>query len=106
MEINARISHSKKAKFSALPGNPLANGLTMIVGALALGAAVVLGFLAFFILAGLLLIAGSVIGLRIWWFSRKLKGTLTGHEDEMSARADPDNVIEGEFTIMEKDSRD
>jgi hypothetical protein len=44
-------------------GNPIANALVVIVGALAIGASIVLGFVAFVVLGSIVLILGSIIGL-------------------------------------------
>ena len=48
-------------------GNPIANALVIIVGALAIGASIVLGFFAFIVLASIVLVLGAIIGLRVWW---------------------------------------
>ena len=54
-------------------GNPIANALVVIVGAFVIGASIVLGFVAFVVLGSIVLILGSIIGLRVWWFNRKLR---------------------------------
>ena len=45
-------------------GNPIANALVIIVGALAIGASIVLGFVAFVVLGSIVLILGSQAGWR------------------------------------------
>ena len=55
-------------------GNPIANALVVIVGALAIGASIVLGFFAFVILGSVILVLGAIIALRVWWFNRRHRG--------------------------------
>ena len=79
-------------------GNPIANALVVIVGALAIGASIVLGFFAFVVLGSILLVLGAIIGLRVWWFNRRLNR-------EMQRAAKPGDsgsggVIEGEYTVV------
>ncbi len=82
-------------------GNPIANALVVIVGALAIGASIVLGFVAFVVLGAVLLVLGAVIGLRVWWFNRRLRR-------QMDAQAPPAqrarrDVIEGEYHVVKDD---
>ncbi len=62
---------SSKRGFPA--GNPIANALVIIVGALAIGASIVLGFVAFVVLGSIVLILAAIVGTRLWWFNRKLQ---------------------------------
>lgn len=80
-------------------GNPLANALVVVVGFLAIAAFVVLGFFAFVVLGSVFLVLGAIIGLRVWWFNRKLqrtRGTAQGPSAKTSG-----GVIEGEFEVLE-----
>lgn len=79
-------------------GNPIANALVVIVGALAIGASIVLGFVAFVVLGSIVLILASIIGLRVWWFNRKLRRQ-TG-DQVPPRRAEPGGVIEGEYHVV------
>jgi len=79
-------------------GNPIANALVIIVGALAIGASIVLGFVAFIVLGSIVLILGSIIALRVWWFNRKLRGQAGAQQ--APRRAKPDGVIEGEYHVV------
>ncbi len=91
---------SSKRGFPA--GNPIANALVIIVGALAIGASIVLGFLAFVVLSSIILVLAAVVGIRLWWFNRKLqKATASGKRDGGSVSG----VIEGEYheVIDERD---
>ena len=78
-------------------GNPLANALVIIVGALVIGASIVLGFLAFVVLASVILVMAAIIGIRVWWLSRKLRKS--GKEAPGGARP-PSRVIEGEYHVI------
>ena len=81
-------------------GNPIANVLVVIVGALAIGASIILGFVAFLVLGSIVLVLGSIIGLRIWWFNRKLRGQA---DVPSSGQSEPGGVIEGEYHVVKGD---
>lgn len=78
-------------------GNPLANVLVVIVGALAIGASIVLGFLAFVVLASIIFVMAAVIGIRVWWLNRKLAKSGTGPQ---AGTRKTDGVIEGEYHVV------
>ena len=80
-------------------GNPIANALVVIVGALAIGASIVLGFVAFLILGSILLVLGAIIGLRVWWFNRKLRSTMRSAAAQDGHKGS--GVIEGEYTVVQ-----
>ena len=82
-------------------GNPLVNALTVVAGALAVGAAVVLGFFTLIVLLGLVAIFAGVIGIRIWWFNRKLRKAA----DETGAIRHRDS-IEGEYRVVSRGERE
>jgi predicted lipid-binding transport protein (Tim44 family) len=85
-------------KFPA--GNRVANALMLIVGTLAVGAAIVLGFFAFIFLAGIILVLAGIVGIRVWWISRKLRKR---HEAEGEAGAvgkGEAGIIEGEYRVV------
>lgn len=82
-------------------GNPIANIFVIIIGALAIGVSVVLGFVAFVVLGSVFAVLAAVIGLRIWWFNRKLKGQ--ARHSQSDSRSAPGGVIEGEFHVIEDD---
>jgi membrane protein implicated in regulation of membrane protease activity len=82
-------------------GNPIANALVVIVGALAIAASVVLGFFALMVLASLVLVFAAIIGIRVWWFRRKFrKAHRPAPTDDRTQ-----NVIEGEFRVVDVDKR-
>jgi predicted lipid-binding transport protein (Tim44 family) len=86
------------------PGNPIANIFVIVVGALAIGASIVLGFFAFVVLGSIIAVLAAVIGLRVWWFNRKLRSQMksSAGQDERS----PGGTIEGEYRIVADDRDD
>lgn len=85
-------------------GNPIANLFVIIVGALVIGASIVLGFFAFVIVGSIVLIMASIIGLRVWWFNRKLRARAPA--DSASGNANNGGVIEGEYQVVADDRED
>ena len=104
---HSSFNFSSKRGFPA--GNPIANALVIVVGALAIGVSLVLGFFAFVILASILVIFSAFVGIRLWWFNRKLQRRqalllhfVTGHQLGVAGKA-PGGVIEGEFHVIEEE---
>lgn len=89
---------SSKRGFPA--GNPIANAFVIIVGALAIGASIVLGFFAFVILASILIVFSAIVGIRLWWFNRKIQSAQAPRDDSVVER--PGGVIEGEYQVITK----
>jgi hypothetical protein len=85
-------------------GNPIANIFVVIVGALAIGASLILGFFAFVIIGSILLIMAAVIGLRVWWFKRQLRGQMPPGSENV--RKPTSGVIEGEYQVVADDRED
>jgi len=85
-------------------GNPIANIFVIIVGALAISASIVLGFFAFVIVGSVVLIMAAVIGLRVWWFKRQLRGQVPPVATRKSTATS--GVIEGEYQVVADDSED
>ena len=83
-------------------GNPVANALVVVVGALAIGVSLVLGMVAFVVLGSVILVLAAIVAIRLWWFQRGLKKQA---RNRSSARSDgkSDGVIEGEFRIVSGD---
>jgi len=88
-------------------GNPIANLFVIVVGALVIGVSVVLGFVAFVVLGSILVVLASVIGLRLWWFNRKLRRQVPNNQSSHQGGHQGGNggVIEGEFQVLD-DRRD
>jgi hypothetical protein len=84
-------------KNGAAGGNPLANALVVVVGAIVITVSLVLGFFAFLALSAVVLIAAAVIGIRVWWAQRKMPKNA---EPVASAEGE---YIEGEFHVVKKD---
>jgi predicted lipid-binding transport protein (Tim44 family) len=82
-------------------GNPIANVFVILVGALAIGVSVVLGFVAFVVLGSIVAVLAAVIGLRLWWFNRKLRSQVK--RGPTNSEAAPGGVIEGEFQVIDDD---
>ena len=76
----------------------------IIVGALAISASIVLGFFAFVIVGSIVLIMASIIGLRVWWFKRRMGSQSPPATDRASAAEG--GVIEGEFRVVADDRED
>jgi len=83
-------------------GNPIANLFVIIVGALAIGVSVVLGFFAFVVLGSIVLILAAIVGLRVWWFNRQLSNAaLRGGSNKPVG-----GVIEGEYRVVADERTD
>lgn len=86
-------------------GNPIANALVIIVGALVIGASLVLGFVAFVALSAILMVVAAVVGIRLWWFRRKFEKSGMSASAHGSKRGGPDGVIEGEYHVVVEDRK-
>ena len=84
-------------------GNPIANVFVVIIGALAIGASIVLGFFAFVVLGSIVLVLGAIVGLRVWWFNRKLRNQPGMGKPQQPAP--PGGVIEGEYHVVKGDEK-
>jgi predicted lipid-binding transport protein (Tim44 family) len=84
-------------------GNPIANALVIIVGALAIGVSIVLGFFAFIVLASIVLVLGGIIGLRVWWLNRKL--ARAAKSSATTRQTTETKVIEGEYHVVKGDEK-
>jgi len=84
-------------------GNPIANIFVIVVGALAIGASIVLGFFAFVVLGSIIAVLAAIIGLRVWWFNRKLRSQMKSKSAQHEQS--PGRLIEGEYRVV-ADERD
>ena len=80
-------------------GNPIANVFVIVVGALAIGVSIVLGFFAFIVLGSIVAVLAAIVGLRLWWLNRKLRG------QRPTENAGAGGVIEGEYRVVDEDRR-
>ena len=87
-------------------GNPIANALVVIVGVLAVAASIVLGFVAFVILGSVVLVLAAIVGIRVWWFNRRLRrrGDASRPVDPVDS-GKPGGVIEGEYHVVKGDEK-
>lgn len=96
---------SQFGKRQLSPGNPLANALVVIVGVLTIAASLVLGVVAMIILGSIVLVLAAVVGIRIWWFKRKLAKQPGKRRKSHDVRVP--QTIEGEYRVIsQKQSRD
>ena len=84
------------------PGNPIANFLVVVAGALAIGVSIVLGFFAFVAMSAVVLVATACIGARVWWLRRKMRGQPYTSQTTDRERSSG-GVIEGEFHVIHED---
>lgn len=96
--MNYSSNYSPRRGFPA--GNPIANALVIVVGALVIGASIVLGFFAFMLLASVLIVFSAIVGLRLWWFNRKLDKART--RDGRGKSAPRETIIEGEYRVVRR----
>ena len=87
-------------------GNPIANVLVIIVGALVIAASIVLGFMAFIFLGSIILMFAAVVGIRLWWFNRKLRKAGMQRVPGDGRPKSPAGVIEGEFIVVDEERDD
>jgi len=81
-------------------GNPIANALVIIVGTLAIAASVVLGFFAFVVLGSVLVILAAIIGIRLWWFNRKIRNSPEFRDATRKSSGGAHETIEGEYHVV------
>ena len=81
-------------------GNPIANALVIIVGALAIAASIVVGFFAFVILASLLIVFSAIVGIRLWWFRRKMRKAWEESGEGGDGEPRVRRIIEGEYHVV------
>ena len=85
-------------------GNPIANIFVIIAGALIIAVSVVLGFVAFVVLGSIVAMFAAAIGVRLWWFNRKLRKQ--GGGAQASSQTHSANYIEGEYSVVDDDRDD
>ena len=88
-------------------GNPLANALVIVVGALVIAASIVLGFFVFVILGSAFLVLAAIFGIRVWWFRRRMARSMADAAEDRPARSGGRQTIEGEYHVIvdDRDSR-
>ena len=86
-------------------GNPIANAVVIVVGAIAILASIVVGFFAAVVLGAALLILAGFIGIRLWWLRRKMPGSGAPSGTGPATHRVDVQTIEGEYRII-VDERD
>jgi len=61
---------------------------------------VVLGFFAFVVLGSVLVILAAAIGIRLWWFNRKMRKSPEFREATRRSRSGTNETIEGEYHVV------
>ena len=89
-------AHFSKRQLPA--GNPLANALVVIVGALAIGASLILGVAALIVLGSVVLVFAALVGIRVWWFNRRLSRQVRSANRHSGAQQT--EIIEGEYRVI------
>jgi Tfp pilus assembly protein PilX len=89
-------AHFNKGSLPA--GNPLANALVIVIGALAIGASLILGVVALVVLGSIILIFAALVGIRVWWFNRRLSRQAKTRQRQTDAQQSA--VIEGECRVI------
>lgn len=89
---------NRKIRYGAMPaGNPITNVLMVVVGALAVGALIVLGIVAFLVVASIILVLAGIVGIRVWWHNRKLRKEFEAGGRSVPGVGRDTDVIEGEY---------
>ena len=102
IESNTRLNQQfKQRQFPA--GNPLANVLVIVVGAIVIGVSFVLGVVAFVALLAAAIVMAAIIGVRVWWLNRKLGTGQKGRVNQKRGSASGSEIIEGEFRVVGPD---
>ena len=95
------------------PQNPLSRLIAGIVAVLAIAGAVMIGMVAFMVVAGVGLLAGFVIWLRVTWIKHKLKkkgfsadsftaGSNHQHAEQQQTQEHQGQVIDAEYEVVSK----
>lgn len=87
-------------------GNPFANALVIIVGSLAIGLSLILGFFAFIAIGGIVLVMAAIIGIRVWWLQRRMRKQGWEAPDAQRTSTGSIEIIEGEFREVSQQRRD
>ncbi len=96
--MNQRSYGTSTRSFTFPTTNPFLNGVVVVLGFLALGAAMLLGLVVLAVFLVSLFVLAGVVGLRLWWLRRKL----AKRDGEAAARS---GVIEGEYRVVDLSER-
>ena len=82
------------------PQNPVMRILTAIIAVILLAGAFTLGLAALLVVAGVGLVAGIVIWLRVLWIKRKLEKSGVDLSMNNTQQPSSGNVIDAEYTVI------
>ena len=82
------------------PQGPLARIIATIIAVFALVGAFMLGLVALLVIAGIALIIGLTIWLRVAWIKRQLRKSGVNLDMETGDSRESGNVIDAEYTIV------
>jgi hypothetical protein len=82
------------------PQNPLVKVVTAIVAVIMLVGAFMIGMVALLVVAGLGLIAGIAIWIRVAWIKRQLRKSGVDLGGNMNSQPVSGHVIEAEYTVV------
>ena len=82
------------------PQNPLVKVITAIVAVIMLVGAFMIGMVALLVVAGLGLIAGIALWIRVAWIKRQLRKSGVDLGESMNSPQAPGHVIEAEYTVI------
>ncbi len=106
MQDKGRALRYPSANRGLPAGNPIASALVIVVGTLAIGASILLGFLAFVVLGSIILVIAGIVGMRLWWFNRRLRKNAGSRHTAAAGHEAANSVIEGEYRVVHTDSDD
>ena len=84
-------------------GNPLANALVIVVGALVIAVSFLVGIVALAAFLAAAVVMAAIIGIRVWWLKRKMAPRRKGRAGPADRQHPGTEIIEGEFRIVEQD---
>jgi len=87
------------------PTNPFLQALYVVIGGVLLVGAILMGAVLLSIALGVVLIAGLVIGVRVWWLRRKLargSGQASFERDRGRRPHTATEIIDVEYTVVEQ----
>jgi len=82
------------------PQNPITRIFTAIVAVIVLAGAFMIGMAALLVVAGVGLLAGIVIWLRVVWIKRKMEKDGVNFNVSNDAPTSSGNIIEAEYTVV------
>jgi len=87
------------------PQSPLTRVITAIIAAFVLVGAFMIGMAALLVVAGVGLIAGLALWMRVAWIKRKLRKSGVELNPKMDTQRESGHVIDAEYTVI-SESRD